>query len=121
MNTKVNVGVFIANHKYVSYCEAVVYPDGMIEYAYPSHIEKLISIYMEKSGKNREIISQEILSSKLYANPIEFLVEKTGCVSVWYNCVYIPESYNKLQHDTLEQLQGAGAINIPNLLPANNY
>ncbi len=71
---------------FVDYFEAVILPDGKVEYAIPSHQEKLIKIGMKKSGKNR----QEYLDSvpeEYHWNFLSFLLLDTGCISVW-SCGY---------------------------------
>ena len=38
---------FIAQHTGICYCEAVIAPDGSIEYAIPGHVYKLIDVARE--------------------------------------------------------------------------
>lgn len=73
-----NIHEFIEQHPYINYCEAVIFPNGDIEYATPSHIYKLVSI----TGKTQEEINNEM---PMKAVPLEYLVEYTKCISVWYN------------------------------------
>lgn len=87
---------------FVDYFEAIILPDGKVEYAIPSHQEKLIKIGMKKSGKSR----QEYLDSvpeEYYANFLSFLLLDTGCVSVW-SCGYAAEKMTEKQKEVLRVL-----------------
>ena len=59
---KMNVDVFIAQHKYITYCEATIYEDGQIEYAVPSHTKNLARIYCEKFKCTEEELYDKIPS-----------------------------------------------------------
>ena len=84
------------------YLEAIIFPNGRIEYAIPSHQEKLISIAIRKKGITR----QEYLDSvpkEYYLDFLYFLLQDTGCVSVW-NCGYAAAEITKEQKETLKLL-----------------
>lgn len=93
----------IETHKkaFVNYLEIIIREDGTVEYAVPSHSEKLIRIAMEKMGISRK---------ELYALcPIEYccdvckwLCSITGCIAVWTNCY--TGSPNPAQQKTLKLL-----------------
>ncbi|MEG1433239.1 hypothetical protein [Eubacterium sp.] len=96
---------FVIEHKrrgYINYCEAIILPNGKICFAEPSHLEALISIY----GKERVDIFSEMPVTE---SPIDYLLDKTGCVAVWYNC-RIYASINQKQVDTLSYLLDARVI-----------
>lgn len=45
--------------RYVNYTEVIIFPDGHIEYAIPSHQEKLISILCNIDHKSRQQVIDE--------------------------------------------------------------
>lgn len=67
---------------YVNYLEVIVRQDGKVEYAVPSHQEKLIAIAMEKFNKTRDEISAMCPEDK-YFDFMSWLCDITGCISVW--------------------------------------
>ena len=103
LNSKFNID----QHKehFIHYLEVVIRTDGTVEYAVPSHQEKLIAIAMEKLDCTRE---------ELYAKcPIEFYFDVTawlclitGCVSVWET--YTVGIFNNAQLKALQELEAAG-------------
>lgn len=69
----------LGQHKASEYrydTEVVILPNGKIEYAMPSHTEKLISL----TGLHRDVIYDLM---PVTASPIHWLVDFTGCISVW--------------------------------------
>ena len=88
---------------FVDYFEAVILPDGKVEYASPSHQEKLISLAMKKHNMSRE----EYLNSvpeEYYANFLYYLLLDTGCISVW-SCGYAAaENIAEKQKEVLKVL-----------------
>ena len=67
---------------YVNYLEVIVRQDGKVEYAVPSHQEKLIAIAMEKFNKTRDEISAMCPEDK-YFDFMSWLCDITDCISVW--------------------------------------
>ena len=92
-----NVLDYIKQHNHINYCEALIYPDGTIEDARPSHTEALI----RATHENRDIICEKMPIS---ASPAQWLVDYTGCVAVWYDFAYLPESLNDSQIQTIMEL-----------------
>lgn len=80
---KINIDKFIKEHKHLYYCEAIIYPNGDITYAVPSHQEALISI----TGKDRSYLMDIMPIS---AAPTQWLIDYTGCISVWYEGFMMP-------------------------------
>ena len=102
----------IHNKKFRYYCEVVVFPDGSIEYAVPSHQEKLISIYMNKTGKTRIQCEDEWIKDTYWLDKVR---KELGIIYVWYNhydadCVDI--TYEQLQ--TLHLLNFYGCTELKN-------
>lgn len=82
-------GTFDAElHKrtFIDYLEVVISPEGVVEYAIPSHSEKLLQIYMQKYSIDRETALYNLSLSGI--GYIESLSEATGYISVW-NEAYI--------------------------------
>lgn len=94
----------IEQHKkhYTNYLEVIMFPDGHIEYAVPSHQEKLIKIYSNKTGLSRDEISEQCPTEyAFYPNP--WLCEVTGCVSIWSNGI-IKGDHQDLTDEQLQML-----------------
>ena len=83
--TKLGIEDYIKQHKHINYCECVIHPDGKIEDARPSHQEKLIEI----TGIGRDEIWKIIQPTD---DALEWLLNKTGCVAVWYNFSKVPSN-----------------------------
>lgn len=81
---KINIEDFIKEHKHICYCEAIIYPDGDITYAVPSHQQALIKI----TGKTMEELWN---IAPLTASPNEWLIDYTKCIAVWYNGFKMPD------------------------------
>lgn len=68
--------------KYPHYLEVVMFPDGKVEYAVPSHQEKLIKISCDKLGVSREEL-YAMIPREYYCDVITWLCNVTGCISIW--------------------------------------
>lgn len=106
----------IVTHKktFVNYLEVVIDDKGEITYAVPSHMERLIEIYMERHNVTRE----EITNKLIYDPPWEYgldmanwLCEKLHCICVWF------EGYrgkpNQIQLNKLKTLRLSGVYHGP--------
>ena len=107
----------VAKHikKYIRYLEAVIYPDGTVEYAVPSHQEKLISVLMKQTGEIRKEVFARC-PREYHLDFLTWLLKETGCVSIWYEmCIY--DKITKEQIKTLKILRISGAYRgkIPTL------
>lgn len=74
----------IETHKaaFVHYLEVVIREDGTVEYAVPSHQEKLIGIAMEKLGVTRGQL-YDMCPREYMFDVMRWLCEITNCVAVW--------------------------------------
>lgn len=81
---KINIEDFIKEHKHICYCEALIYPDGDITYAVPSHQQALMRII----GKNIEELWDIIPHT---ASPYEWLIDYTKCIAIWYDGFKAPD------------------------------
>lgn len=99
---KITCDEFIKNHNHINYCEAIIYVDGDITWAVPSHVNALSKIIG---------LSQEELNSKIpiTESPIHWLIEKTGCISIWYDS-WIYYEINEAQRHTLKKLYNSKII-----------
>ena len=71
---------------YTNYLEVVIFPDGHIEYAVPSHQEKLIAICQNKLNVSRDELNA-MCPPEDYFDFIVWLCTMSGCVSVWSNFI----------------------------------
>lgn len=97
-----NVKDYIEQHNSIHYCEAIIYPNGDIENAIPSHIYKLISI----TGKSKKEINKLM---PINASPLEWLLGYTNCISVWYNFFKYDFISNE-QINTVQELVNHGIL-----------
>ena len=100
---KTNVENFIKNHNHICYCEAVIYPDGDVEYCIPSHQEKLIEI----SGKSKEELMKEIPN---IASIYEWLADKYNIAVLWYDYIVLPRNYSEQQIKSIQKLMKASIL-----------
>jgi hypothetical protein len=96
----------IQQHKahYVNYLEVIVRPDGTVEYAVPSHQEKLIAVACETLNKTRKQIGDEC-PPEFYFDFCKYLCNITGCISLWMRNMIAPESITQFQYNKLEELK----------------
>ena len=97
----------LVQHKvtYPHYLEVIITPEGRVEYAHPSHQEKLLSKLCEKLGVSRKVAIDSCPPDR-YLEVMEWLVEQTGCIPVWTQSYIGPA--NATQKRTLLQLKVAG-------------
>ena len=79
---------FIAQHTGICYCEAVIAPDGNIEYAIPGHVYKLIEV----ANESRDELDRMM---PMRAAPLHWLIEHTGYGAVWYDQFILPHHKNR--------------------------
>lgn len=102
-NPKVHAEVF------VNYLEVVISPDGVVEYATPSHMQKLLSVYNGYHVPIGDEIAWKDIPDD--AAPLKWLMEKTGWICVWsdrYECSGTPtleqaDALNDLRHEGVYQ------------------
>lgn len=95
---------YIEEHKDdYDYTEAIIAPNGQIQYAKIGHANEL--------GMQSNIpfdVLYHILP--MDASPASWLVDYTGCISVWPDFAYLPPVYTKEQIQTLSVLQRSKLI-----------
>lgn len=97
----------LETHKktFVNYLEVVLREDGTVEYATPSHQQKLIAIAMDMLGISRQEL-YDLCPPEYYADVILWLCKITHCVSVWE--AFYCGVCNEAQTHTLQKLQEHG-------------
>ena len=83
--------------------ECLILPDGSVEEPLPSHIGRLVELTGMDAGA---------LHGRMEKNmePLFWLVEYTGCRSVWQTRVVSPSTATQEQEDTLEELYDAALL-----------
>lgn len=82
----------VKKHKevFIDYLEVVIFPDGKIEYAVPSHSEKIYQIYMKKHNLSRTELYNKMIKNNLCVTD---LASELRIILVWKNkfiCNFIP-------------------------------
>lgn len=105
----------IEQHKkhYFNYLEVVIFPDGHIEYATPSHQEKLITICMEELGISRQELMDRC-PKEYYFDFMVWLCNVSHCVSVWDRYIVKSDTVplTKEQRATIEILKKEGLLHL---------
>ena len=86
---------------FVNYCEVVIWPDGKVEYAIPSHSEKLYLEYCKKHNIDRDDLWEHFQGENAIDAP-DIMMRDMGFVFVWYDHI---EHLTKLTDKQLEALQ----------------
>lgn len=83
----------IQKHKetFINYLEVVVFPDGHIEYAVPSHQELLIAICCKTLKVTRDQLNK-LCPKEYYFDFTQWLCNESKCISVWNNWLIKPET-----------------------------
>lgn len=91
--------------KYPGYTEVIIRPDGEIEYAVPSHQEKLILLCVETLCITRSEL-HDMCPREFWADFGQWLCNMSKAVAVWYNFVMIPaEGLTVAQQTALKLLK----------------
>lgn len=74
----------IETHKeaFLNYLEVIIREDGEVQYAVPSHQEKLIKICMEKLQIGRQEL-YDMCPREYMFDVTNWLCKISGCISVW--------------------------------------
>ena len=100
----------IEKHKAAPYSidlEAVIAPDGTIEYAIPSHQEYLIAKAMEVQHWSRQEL-MDACPKKYYANFMEWLVQQSGGYLPVWSIMTLNRPITHKQAASLRKLKMAG-------------
>lgn len=74
----------IRTHKkaFINYLEVVISPEGVVEYAVPSHQLKLMNILIHQRGCTREELERTV-PEEFYFDMIGWLTMESGYIAVW--------------------------------------
>ena len=92
---------YIKGHDETGYCEALLFPDGRMLDARPSHTEAITREACKMFNVSREEIEKQI---PIYAGVIHWLVEYSNIMVMWYNNA-IADDITEEQIRSLELLQ----------------
>lgn len=90
---------------FVNYLEIVILEDGTIEYAVPSHQEKMIKIACDKLDVCRQTL-YEMCPREYYFDVITWLSQISGAIAAWD--FKIEGTPNEKQLETLDMLRKEG-------------
>lgn len=92
---------------FINYLEVIIFKDGHIEYAVPSHQMKLSDIYC----KNHNISFDQLINLiPITESPEEWICYNEGLISVWYEFILRPENISEKQKEALDKLVEKGCI-----------
>lgn len=103
---KVEQYIPLHNAEYTGYCEALLFEDGEIKDAVPSHMEALINAVCEHDGITRDKLGDMIPAS---ASVVHWIVEHSNIIAIWYNNAIV-HTITNTQMDSLRLLQENGCI-----------
>ena len=109
--TGIDFEEFLSTYDKIDYFECIMYPDGTLEEATPSHTYKMCEIYDDT--KSIKEIEMQIPTSD---SPIEWLLCETNCVALWYNSIMIDDrkqSLTDIQKRNIKELMKRGYIILP--------
>lgn len=100
----------IERHKqtFINYLEVIILNDGTIEYATPSHQEKLISIACSKLSVSRDRLN-DLCPKEYYFSFMNWLCMVSECIAVWNTCAI--GELNEKQKEALKRLKKEGLYN----------
>ena len=92
---------------FINYLEVIIFKDGHIEYAVPSHQLKLIDIYCKENNIKKEKLYELI---PLSDSPNDWIIYEIGVISVWYDFIRYRD-ITKEQEESLKKLVDTKCIN----------
>lgn len=104
----------IETHKktFINYCEVVILEDGTIEYAVPSHEQKLLEVVAKKHGMTKQEIIDKVRDSNLLQYWYEILSHDAKCMQVSNSSCRFFFKANDAQIKSLQTLIANGLIDI---------
>lgn len=94
---------------FVYYCEVIMWPDGKVEYAIPSHVEKLIAVYADKKGMTVSETKDMLRKETCYPY-YRRIMDELSIMFVWYDSVFSTKKPTKDQLKMLSDMLLAGCI-----------
>lgn len=92
---------------FIDYLEVVISPDGIVEYAVPSHLEKLLRVFMEQENISDRQEAFRVIEERDtdMDGPLISLAKQTGYISVWREAYTCGSSPTKKQIAALRKLK----------------
>ena len=90
---------------FFNYLEVIIKENGVVEYAVPSHQEKLISIACKKEGISRDELGKRC-PVEFYFDFMTWLCQMSGCVALWND--RMEGKANEKQQETIRGLINEG-------------
>lgn len=97
--------------KFIDYLEVIIRRDGTVEYAVPSHQEKLKAICIEATS--REEFEERLKYPEAWADYLKWLCNYSGCISVWNTFCVKPDVCTPEQLQSLKELSMKNHATIP--------
>ena len=98
---------YIKQHNHVAYCEAIIFPNGDIIDAIPSHTEALIKQVMRDFSLCREQLAEMIPNN---ASPLSWIVDRYNYGCIWYNSAIVSVDCTKEILNTIQELINANIL-----------
>lgn len=101
---------FLAGYNHIYYFECIMFADGSLEAAIPSHVYKMCEIY-----DNSKSIMDIEKAIPIHVAPIEWLLRECNCVALWYNNILIDfrfQEFTESQKKNIAKLIDRGYINV---------
>jgi hypothetical protein len=114
-----NVKDYIKQHNHIAYCEALIFPNGEIIDARPSHVEALIRQTICDHSLTREQISEMMPNN---ASPLHWLIDRYNYGCVWYDSAIVSVDCTEAVLNTIQELINAGVLrNVVQINTTDEY
>jgi hypothetical protein len=98
---------YIKQHNHIAYCEALIFPNGEIIDARPSHTEALIKEVIHSYSLSREQLSEMIPDN---ASPLHWIIDKFNYGCIWYNSAIVSVDHTETILNTIQKLINANVL-----------
>lgn len=98
---------YIKQHNHVGYCEALVFPNGDIIDAVPSHTEALIKQAMCGYSLSRKELADMMPGN---ASPLHWIIDRYNYGCIWYNSAIVSVDHTEAMLDTIQKLIDANIL-----------
>ena len=92
---------YIKQHTSINYCEALIFPNGDIINATPSHIEALIKQVTYDYSLRRDKLVEMIPCD---ASPLHWIIDRYNYGCIWYNSAIVSIDHTKAILNTIQKL-----------------
>lgn len=110
---------YIEQHNYISYCEAIIFPNGEVIDARPSHTEALIKQVMCDYSLCRKELAKMIPDN---ASPLHWMIDKFNYGCIWYDSAIVSVSCTEAILNTIQELINADVLrNVIQVYKTDEY